>query len=77
MLDFWDPKVKFLLRAALGLTQAEGRKEPMSAAMPAAANTGLVGVVGAEVKVVEEVWSTFLVVFPSTDSSITFSLSFF
>ena len=75
MLDFWDPKVKFLLRAALGLTQAEGRKEPMSAAMPAAANTGFVGVVGAEVKVVEE--ATLLVAFLSTDSSITFSLSFF
>lgn len=55
MLDFWDPKVKFLLRAALGLTQAEGRKEPMSAALPAAVTTCLLGVVGAGVKVVGEV----------------------
>ena len=49
MLDFWEPKVKFLLSAADGLTQAEGRKEPRSEAMVVgAARTTLVGVVGAE-----------------------------
>ena len=32
MLDMLLPNVKFLLIAALGLTQAEGRKEPRSRA---------------------------------------------
>ena len=69
--------MKFLLRAAEGLTQAEGRKEPKSAAaMAGAAMTCLVGVVGAGdgFDADREVGSSLSGTFLFSDSSFPVSL---